>query len=285
VPDKPTNRSADEPYVTAFDTTVHSVDGREVMLKETYFYAEGGGQPADSGTLSGHEVVDVQKRDGLTVHTLAEAPTFEAGETVAGEVNEGARTYSMRAHTASHVVYGAGRKLFGEHGYGEFDIGEESVRLDFKTDADADADADEVSAVTFQRLANEAVWDERLVDWYKMDADEAEADDDVVFNLNDDADPAETVRIVEIDGWDISACGGKHVSWTSEIGPIKVLDVSNPGADLVRVECAVGPAAIQQQLDETRASTRAAETLDTSVEGLPQRAQGLLSKNKDFCHE
>lgn len=279
--DEPTNRSAEEPYVTAFDTTVRSVDGQEVTLEETYFYAEGGGQPADSGTLGGHEVVDVQKRSAVTVHTLAEAPTFEAGETVAGDVNDDARTYSMRAHTASHVVYGAGRKLFGEHGYGGFDIGEGSVRLDFRTDADAD----EVSGLAFQRLANEAVWDDRLVDWYEMDADEAEADDEIVFNLSDDADPAETVRIVDIDGWDISACGGTHVARTSEIGPIKVLDVSNPGADHVRVEYAVGPAAIQRQLDETRAATRAAETLDTSVEGLPQRAQGLLSKNRELKTE
>jgi len=278
---QPTNRSAEEPYVTAFDATVRSVDGRDVTLDETYFYAEGGGQPADSGTLGGHEVVDVRKRDGVTVHTLGDAPDFEVGETVAGDVDEDVRTYSMRAHTASHVVYGAGRKLFGDHGYGGFDIGTESVRLDFRTEADAD----EVDALSFQRLANEAVWDDRLVDWYEMDADEAAADDDIVFNLGDDADTAETVRIVDIDGWDVSACGGTHVARTSEIGQIKVLDVSNPGADLVRVEYAVGPAALRHQLDETRAASRAAETLDTNVTDLPKRARGLLTENKELKTE
>ena len=279
--EQPTNRSAEEPYVTAFDATVRSVDGRDVTLDETYFYAEGGGQPADSGTLGGHEVVDVRKRDGVTVHTLGDAPDFEVGETVAGDVDADVRTYSMRAHTASHVVYGAGRKLFGDHGYGGFDIGAESVRLDFRTDADAD----EVDALGFQRLANEAVWDDRLVDWYEMDADEAAADDDIVFNLGDDIDTAETVRIVDIDGWDVSACGGTHVARTSEIGQIKVLGVSNPGADLVRVEYAVGPAALQQQLDETRAASRAAETLDTNVTDLPKRARGLLTENKELKTE
>jgi len=279
--DEPTNHSAEEPYVTAFDTTVRSVDGRDVTLEETYFYAEGGGQPADSGTLGGHEVVDVQKRGGVTVHTLGDVPDFEAGETVAGDVDDDARTYSMRAHTASHVVYGAGRKLFNEHGYGGFDIGEDSVRLDFAVDGDAD----ELSAHSLQRLANEAVWDDRRVEWDEMDADEAEADDEIVFNLGADADPTETVRIVDIDGWDVAACGGTHVARTSEIGPIKVLDVSNPGAGLVRVEYAVGPAAIQRQVDETRAATRAAETLDTSVTGLPQRARGLLSENRELKTE
>ncbi|WP_254280520.1 alanyl-tRNA editing protein [Haloarcula marina] len=277
----PTNRSAAEPYVTEFEATVRSVDDRDVTLDETYFYAEGGGQPADRGTLGGYEVVDVQKRDGVTVHTLDDAPDFAPGDTVAGDVDDEHRTYSMRAHTASHVVYGAGRKLFGGHGYGGFDIGEERVRLDFATEADAD----EVDALDFQRLANEAVWDDREVEWYEMDIETAEADDDIVFNLGEGANPTETVRIVEIDGWDISACGGTHVARTSEIGPIKVLDVSNPGADLVRVEYAVGPTAIERQVDETRASTRAAETLDTSVEGLPERAEALLTENKDLKAE
>jgi alanyl-tRNA synthetase len=279
--EEPTNHGAAEPYVTSFDATVRSVDGQDVTLDETYFYAEGGGQPADSGTLGGYAVVDVQKHDGVTVHTLDERPDFGVGERVHGELDEEARTYSMRAHTASHVVYGAGRKLFDEHGYGGFDIGQERVRMDFRTDVDAD----EVSPLTFQRLANEAVWADRSVDWYEMDADEAAADEQIVFNLPDDRETTETVRIVDIEGWDISACGGTHVARTSEIGPIKVLDVSNPGQDLVRVTYAVGPTAIQRQIDETRAARRAAETLDTNVEGLPQRAQGLLSENKELNSE
>lgn len=279
--ERPTNHSAAEPYITAFDATVRSVEGPEVTLDETHFYAEGGGQPADSGTLGGHDVVDVQSRDGVTVHTLGERPDFGVGERVHGEIDEDARTYSMRAHTASHVVYGAGRELFDEHGYGGFDIGQERVRLDFRTDFDAD----EVTPLTFQRLANEAVWADLSVDWYEMDADEAAADEEIVFNLPEDTETTETVRIVDIEGWDISACGGTHVARTSEIGPIKVLDVSNPGKDLVRVTYAVGPTAIQRQLDETRAARRAAEILDTNVEGLPQRARGLLSENRELKSE
>ncbi|GGN94578.1 alanyl-tRNA editing protein [Haloarcula pellucida] len=271
------NLASDQPYVTSFDATVRSVDGRDVTLNQTYFYAEGGGQPADEGTLAGVDVVDVQQRDGETVHTLAETPEIEVGETTSGEIDEQFRTYSMRAHTASHVVYGVGRQLFDSHGYGGFDIGEDTVRLDF----DADADADEVNALTFQRMANEAVWDSRSVEWYEMDVEEAHADDDIVFNLGD-ADPADGVRIVEIDGWDVSACGGTHVRNTNEIGPIEVVDVSNPGADLVRVEYAVGPSAIQRQIDRRRSASRAADTLDTSVEDLGRRAQGLLEEKKSL---
>ena len=267
-PDEPVNAAPTDPAVRSFESTVRSVDGREVTLDRTYFYAEGGGQPPDRGSLAGVEVVDVQKRDGVTVHTLADPPDVAVGETVAGRVDDEFRTYAMRAHTASHVVYGAGRQLVDEHGYGGFDIGEDTVRIDL----DVPSSADDLDALTIQRLANEAVWESRSVEWYEMNAQEARADDEIVFNVDETA-VSDTVRIVEIDGWDIAACGGTHVSNTVEIGPMRVTEVSNPGAGLVRVEYAVGPAAIQRQVDERRSARRAAEILDSSVEALPQRAR------------
>jgi len=269
-----------EPYVRSFEATVAAVDGREVVLDHTYFYAEGGGQPADRGTIDGVEVVDVQYEDGETVHTLADAPSFARGDTVDAIVDDEFRTYSMRAHTASHIVYGAGRRLFEGHGYGGFDIGEETVRLDFETPESAD----EVNPLTVQRMANEVVWESRSVDWDETDLTDARADDDIMFNLGD-REPTDSVRIVEIDGWDVSACGGTHVRTTSEVGFIKVLDISNPGADLVRVEYAVGPAAIQRQLEETRNARRAADTLDTSVTDLAGRAQSLVEENRTLQSE
>lgn len=279
--DQQENLAPAEPYVTTFESAVRSVDGRDVTLERTYFYAEGGGQPADRGRLGGVEVVDVQKRDGATVHTLADPPGFDAGDTVEGTIDESFRTYSMRAHTASHVVYGAGRKLFDGHGYGGFDIGQDSVRLDFTTPEGADA----VNPLTIQRLANEAVWDGRDVRWYGMDTAEARADEDIVFNLRDGDEEADTVRIVEIDGWDVAACGGTHVANTIEVGPIAVLSVTNPGADLVRVEYAVGPAAIDHWTDLRRNAQRAAGTLDTGVESLPGRAESLLEENRSLKDE
>lgn len=273
--DSTENLAATEPYVTDFEAAVRAVDGDEVQLDETYFYAEGGGQPADRGTLNGIEVVDVQPRDGGTVHTLATEPDFDVGETVAGSIDEEFRTYSMRAHTASHLLYGAGRRLFDDHGYGGFDIGPEKVRLDFETGHDPNA----VNTLTLERMVNEAVWASRAVSWREMDRERARERDEIVFNLTEKAAGDETVRIVEIEDWDIAACGGTHVRNTNEIGPVKVLDVSNPGADLLRVEYAVGPTAIQARIDETRAARRAARTLDTSISDLPGRATSITETN------
>ena len=279
--DSPQSLASAEPYVTDFEAEVRSVEGRRVTLDRTYFYPAGGGQPPDRGTLGGVDVVDVQKEDGVAVHTLESAPEFEAGASVEARVDESFRTYAMRAHTASHVVYGAGRKLFDHRGYGGFDIGEDAVRLDFET-----PEGDEtLDPLTVERMANEAVWESRDVEWYEMDAAEARADDDIVFNLGEETDATDTVRIVEIDGWDVSACGGTHVGNTGEIGPIRVRSVSNPGAGLVRVEYAVGPAAIREAVEERRSARRAAETLDTSVGDLPGRAERLLEENESLRAE
>ncbi len=279
--ESPATLAAANPYVTAFDATVQAINGRDVTLDRTYFYPEGGGQPADRGTIGGVSVTDVRKQDGVTVHTLETDPAFIVGETVSGRVDEAFRTYAMRAHTASHVVYGAGRELLGDHGYGGFDIGEKRIRLDFATTSGVEA----VNPLTIQRMANEVVWEGRPVEWYQMDAGTAGADDEIVFNLGDDPDPSDAVRIVEIEGWDISACGGTHVENTVEIGPITVLGVSNPGAGLVRVEFAVGPAAIQRSLDERRSAIRAAETLDTGVDELPRQAERIRAENESLRDE
>lgn len=266
------NLAAAEPSVTTFDATIRSVEGREVTLDRTYFYAEGGGQPADRGTLAGVDVVDVQTRDGVTVHTLADPLDAAPGDRVEGRLDESFRTYCMRAHTASHIVYGAGRKVLDSHGYGGFDIDDDRIRIDFETEG-----TESVNPLTIQRLANEAVWDGRQVDWYEMDVDEARRRADIVFNLGT-VDVSDTVRIVEIEDWDVSACGGTHVRNTAEVGPIRVEDVSNPGADLVRVEYAVGPTAIQAQIDERRNARRAAEALDTGVADLPRQAERLAEE-------
>lgn len=275
------NLASAEPSVTEFEATVEAVDGREVRLDRTYFYAEGGGQPADRGTLGGVDVVDVQTRASETVHTLESAPEFAVGDTVAGDVDDDFRTYCKRAHTASHLVYGAGRKLFDDHGYGGFDIGETTVRLDFETDRAAT----DVNALTFERLVNEAVWGSKPVTWEEMNADVARERSDIVFNLAEDDADTETVRIVEVEDWDIAACGGTHVRNTQEVGPVKVTDVSNPGTGLVRVEFAVGPAAIDARIDETRNANRAADVLDTSVDDLVTRASSLVEEKTSLEDE
>ena len=263
------SNAPDDPETLAFEATVER-GGSEVILSETYFYPEGGGQPADRGTLGGLEVLDVQETDAGVVHVVdGELP---AGRTVEGAVDPAFRRYCMRAHTASHALYGAGRRLFEELGYGGFGITPEKVRVDLATPTPID----DGTLVELERLVNRCVWESRPVAWERLPREEALQREDVAFNAKTEEGIAgETVRLVEIDGWDVAACGGTHVSNTREVGPVTLLERSNPGEGLTRVEFAVGPEGIDRRASEKRAALDAAATLETNVESLPGAVEGL----------
>ncbi|NHX38705.1 MULTISPECIES: DHHA1 domain-containing protein [Haloarcula] len=289
-----TGTAAAEPTVTTFTSNVDRIDTTAVVLTETYFYAEGGGQPADRGTLGGVEVVDVQHRNGDIVHELAEPPAFDPGETVEGQIDTAFRTYCMRAHTASHVLYGAGRRLLSDLGYGGFDISATvpdnadddfgpaitgKVRVDFETTTEIDDE----TLTELERLTNRAVWESYDVTWEEIPRDEALGRDDIAFNTKtEEGIEGETVRVVTIDGWDVAACGGTHVGNTREIGPVTVLGRSNPGEGLTRVEFAVGPHAIRRRATEHERAMTAAQSLDTNVAELPAAVDGLHSECDDL---
>jgi alanyl-tRNA synthetase len=270
-----------DPYTTSFVATVTGVDGDEVTLDETYFYPKGGGQPADRGTLGGVTVEHVESTDGDVVHYLAAAPDVEAGDDVQAEVDPQFRRYCRRAHTASHVLYGAGRRVLDDLGYGGFDISEEKVRVDFETSTDVDDDV----LVELERLTNRAVWDSYDVSWTEIPAEDARAREDVAFNTKTEegvmAD-ADTVRIVTVEDWDVAACGGTHVRNTREIGPVSVLSRSNPGEGLTRVEFTVGPSAVEHQADVRRATLDAAAALGVPEDELGAAVQRLQADAADL---
>lgn len=266
------SRGPTEPYVFEFEATVDAVEGPDVQLSGTYFYPEGGGQPADRGVIDGIPVADVQSVDGSIVHTLETEPDVEVGETVDAVIDREFRQYAMRAHTASHVLYGAGRRVFDDIGYGGFGITDEKVRVDFTTTTDVDDDM----LVELERLTNRAVWDSRAVTWAELPREEALDLDGIAFNTATEEGvmaKADSVRVVRIADWDVAACGGTHVANTREIGPVTVLERSNPGEGLTRIEFAVGPSGIETRTAERRAAKRAAAEIGTTVEELPEEVK------------
>jgi len=266
--------AAAEPYTTRFESAISSIDGKDVTLETTYFYPQSGGQPADRGKIDGTEVVDVQVTENGVVHRLAEEPGWRPGHRALCEVDWSFRMYCMRAHTASHALYGAGRKVFDDLGYGGFGIDEEKVRIDFRTSTDV---TDE-TLVELERLVNETVWDSRDVSWEEVPVDDALERDDIAFNTKTEEGvlgDSDTVRVVTIEGWDVAACGGTHVRNTREIGPVTVFGRSNPGAGLTRVEFAVGRAGIDRRTREKATAFEASNVLGTSVTDVPAAARRL----------
>jgi alanyl-tRNA synthetase len=273
------SKAPEEPYTLSFEATVES-GGREVVLTETYFYPEGGGQPADRGTIGEVRVEDVQGTDEGVVHTLAEPLDVDPGGTVDCHVDPTFRTYCMKAHTASHVLYGAGRRLFDDLGYGGFGITDEKVRVDLTTGDDVDDDA----LVELERLANRAVWESRDVSWETVPREEALSREEIAFNTKTEEGVSgyDRVRIVTVEDWDVAACGGTHVRNTREIGPVTVLERSNPGEGRTRVEFAVGPEGIERRAADRRATMAAARALGTSVQGLPDAVERIQGDREEL---
>jgi alanyl-tRNA synthetase len=287
----PTSLASAEPYTRSFEARVEEVlevadrepydrGGAGVVLSESYFYPQGGGQPADSGTIAGNEVVDVRLLDGRVVHELS--TPLQEGETVAAEVDDAFRTYCMRAHTASHALYGAGRRLFDHLGYGGFEISESKVRVDLATPSDVD----DAALVDLERLTNEVVWESRAVSWEQLPRHEALSRENVAFNTKtEEGIEGERVRVVTIEGWDEAACGGTHVRNTREIGAVTVLGRSNPGEGLTRVEVAVGPDAIERRATEKAAALDAARALGTNVADLADAVERLGDERASLADE
>lgn len=292
--------AADEPEVTEFSAHVKHCDGTELVLDESYFYPESGGQPADRGTIAGFPVVDVQKREndvgeGTTteiVHTIPDpAPEIEQGAAVTCEIDEEFRTYCMRAHTASHALYGAGRRLLSDLGYGGFGITDEKIRVDFATSTEID----DSILVDLERLVNEIVWESRPVDWERLPRDEALSRRGIAFNTKTEEGVSGTdlVRVVTIEGrgdgaseaWDVAACGGTHVRNTREIGPVTVLGRSNPGEGLTRVEYAVGHPGIDRRTCEKRVALDGARALGTPLDEVPVAIERLQAERDGLAAE
>ncbi|WP_081661461.1 alanine--tRNA ligase-related protein [Halopiger djelfimassiliensis] len=191
-------RAAAEPYTTRFETEVTAVDGRRVWLERSYFYGESGGQPADRGTIGDADVADVQLVDGQPVHVLDEEPSFGVGHRVLCSVDWSFRMYCMRAHTASHALYGAARRLLEDLEYAGFDIDEDRIRIDLETSTEIDDE----TLFELEKRINRVVWESRPVSWEEMQLSDARGRDDIAFNeaTSDRAVRSGRVRVVRIGG-------------------------------------------------------------------------------------
>ncbi|HHQ45097.1 MAG TPA: alanine--tRNA ligase [Candidatus Altiarchaeales archaeon] len=228
--------------VREFDATVESVEKDWVLLNRTYFYPEGGGQEADYGTLNGVRVIDVQKKGGHVLHKVEEPEKFRKGLEVKAVLDDARRTQLMQHHTSTHIVNAAARKVLGPH---VFQAGAhksaDSSRLDI-THYKAVTDA-ELKAIEAQ--ANKLVDEAHKINIRWMDRGDAEAKYGMSI-YQGGAVPGTELRIVEVEGVDVEACGGTHLSNTKEAGKIVVLSAKRIQDGVVRLEFKAGEAGRMQ---------------------------------------
>ncbi|HET7618082.1 MAG TPA: DHHA1 domain-containing protein [Vicinamibacterales bacterium] len=201
-----------DPYLREFDATIiETIDagGRPgVVLDRTAFYPTSGGQPFDIGTLHDVKVIDVVDDDeGRIVHVVERAPAAAA---VHGRIDWDRRFDHMQQHTGQHVLSAAFDRLFGVRTE-SFHLGAETCTIDLAREVSV-RELDEAEAA-----ANRVVWEDRRVTIRFADANEA-----ATLGLRKASTRAGTLRLIDVEEFDLSACGGTHVARTGAIGIIAV---------------------------------------------------------------
>ena len=263
-----------DPYTTNFEAHVVWKDGPFVALDRTYFYPTGGGQVTDKGSLGDLEVVDVAHRGPWVLHRLERPAPFSVGERVRAKVDPARRMHLMQHHTATHLLNGALREVLGPHVWqaGAYK-GPEAARIDV-THYRA-LTKEELHKV--ERRVNQVVREDRPVKSYFETRGEAERR--FGFTLyQGGAVPGRDLRIVEVEGFDVEACGGTHCTHTSEVGAIAILDVERIQDGVVRLTYVSGDRALDVRDEHEAILSEAARRLGVPVPQLPDGIDRLLNE-------
>ena len=199
-------------------------DEYRVVLDQTVFFPEGGGQYADTGMLGDTEVTDVHEKDDVIYHTT-KAP-LEAGSEVNGKINWDERFEKMQQHTGEHIVSGIVHERFGYNNVG-FHLGSDYCTMDF------DGPISKEQLKEIEAAANEAVYQDLEIKILYPSKDELK---DLDYRSKIEIEGQ--VRIVEIPGYDVCACCAPHVKTTGEIGAIKLVSMVNyKGGERITMLC------------------------------------------------
>ena len=268
-------------YSKEFDAKVlKTTEDGFVVLDRTCFYPEGGGQPADHGFLifSGltAEVVDVRKSGKVIAHKITGSlPTEDA--IVKGMLDWERRYALMKAHTATHLVNGAARRVLGEHVWQHgTQKGLEISRLDISHYRRLSPE--EIHKI--ETLANQAVMANMHVETTWLLRNEAESR--YGFRLyQGGAVPGKDIRVVKTGNWDVEACAGTHLKSTGEVGFIKIVYTERVQDGVERIGYAVGPEALKAIQHQELILWKVQETLNAPVEKLDKTAEKLVKELKE----
>jgi alanyl-tRNA synthetase len=269
-------------YMKEFDAKVLKViNSQYIVLDRTCFYPEGGGQPADHGFLVfgdvKAEVVYVQKVGRVIVHKIKGSFAPKEGATARGLLDWDKRYALMKAHTATHLVNGAARRVLGEHVWQHgTQKGVESTRLDISHYLRLTPE--EIHKI--EMLANKTILANMPVTTEWMPRNKAESR--YGFRLyQGGAVPGKDIRVVKTGDWDVEACAGTHLKSTGEIGFIKIIYTERIQDGVERLGYAVGLQALKAVQQQERLLWKVSETLSAPLEKLDKTTEKLMKELKE----
>lgn len=219
----------EDAYINEFTATVlecrEEQNGYGILLDQSAFYPEGGGQPSDRGQIDGTEVVDVKEKCGELIHFTKEP--VEKGRKVSGNIDWKRRFDLMQQHSGEHMVSGLIHEKYGYDNVG-FHMGSDIVTIDFNGPLTME------ELFVIEQKVNQKVWENTNVEiWYPS----AQELDSLPYRSKKEL--TGKIRIVRFPGADLCACCGTHVKQTGEIGIIKILSCEK-FREGVRVEMVSG---------------------------------------------
>ncbi len=266
---------------TMFEAHVLKViDDVKVILDRSAFYPTSGGQLHDEGTIDGVKVVEVFKQatpeGNVFVHVLEKRPGFSVGDSVKGEIDFGRRLQLTQHHTATHILTGSARRVLGNH---IWQAGAAKTVEKSRLDITHYEQLTEEQVKEIEALANKVIEENRVVDKRFMARDVAEAQ--YGFRLyQGGAVPGKRLRIVNIQDFDVEACGGTHLDVTGDVGHLKIIRTSKIQDGVVRIEFVAGNAAEKMLAKERKTINSIKRILDCEEDEIPSRAEELFKKWK-----
>ncbi len=261
-------------YQTAFRAKVVDISqyqkGIAVVLDATLFYPESGGQPSDRGELGGEEVVDVIEGEDEILHILAKEPTFKIGDEIEGRIAWERRFINMQQHTGQHVLSQAFLRRLGAKTVSS-SLGTEHSTIDIDKLNLTWSEVEEV-----ERLANKIVYENRSVRIYEVASGEAQG-----LRVKKPVD-RDVLRIVEVEDFDKSPCGGTHCRRTGEVGLIKVLRWEKV-RHTSRVEFICGRLAELDYFWKSRFIVELAQEMTTKDTSIPAKIRSMIGERKELA--
>ena len=258
-------------YKQKFRAKVIGIEGQMIILAKSYFYAESGGQESDTGYIADMRMARAGKLGNVIVHFIEGPITVKEGKNVTCSVDWNRRRRLMRHHTATHIVNGVCRKLLGNHVWQTgANKSVDSARLDITHYADLTKE----QLDTVEAEANKAVLDALKV--RSRFVERTQAEKRYGFRLyQGGAVPGREIRVVNIEGLDVEACGGTHCKNTSEVGMIRIQDAKRIQDGVIRLEFSAGMAAIEHAQKIRHTIKEAAKLLNSPLEKIPSSIEKL----------
>ncbi len=254
------------------------VHGKYVVLDQTAFYPEGGGQVADTGTLNGVKVTQVLRQGGVVLHEVADASKFRAGTIADGVVDLARRMTIARHHTAAHMLNAACRAILGPHVWqGGSYKGEDKAHLDITHYRRITND----ELAKIEQKVNEYVMANLPVVTEVLPRNVAESKYGFMI-YQGGAVPGKELRIVSVGDIDHEACGGTHTMLTStgEIGCFKIVRRDSVRDGVERIEYKCGSVAVAYMQERERMLHEASDVVSVSEGELVRTVERFFSEWK-----